>query len=126
MPLQADSVFFVSPCSLSVFLVLFLLSSLAFFSFCSLSVFVRLISSETPVSMGTDETHAFATQLREFVAPRRCIIGKLSFSYATLIFILFYKPFSEQSYVSVSLPLYKREVKETLIGGKIFLVSLNN
>lgn len=81
MPLQADSVFFVSslfsppPPPLRVLFVL-LLFFFFYPSFCSLSVFVRLISSETPVSMGTNKTHAFVRNLEQFVAPRRTI-GKL-------------------------------------------------
>ena len=109
MPLQADSVFFVSslssppppppsPLSCSSRPSFFSLPPPFFTpSFCSLSVFVRLTSSETPVSMGTNKTHAFVRNLEQFVAPRRRTIGKLvrrflNFFYYILIsnYLLFF------------------------------------
>lgn len=95
MPLQADSVFSVSACSLSVFLILLLrlvpypFPLLFTVCFC-VTHFVR-DTREFAGSMGTNKTnemHAFAIDLAKFTASNHWIIKKkLFFSNSVFIFL---------------------------------------
>ena len=112
MPLQADSVFFVSPRSLFLLLVPLPL--------CSLSVFVRLISPETLVPMGTNRTRAFARNLKTICCldtPTIWVTWKWSFHRSmsiftlsrTLVFLLsFWDTVSAYTYLKL---LNKRETR---------------